>query len=437
MSRPTIHILFHVPEGLEQIAIIDLKETILQFEHADPLATAFIGEARTGRVHMFSKLQQHDDTILWIQYLTTTTLLSVYHMTIITKTTTLPNAVYHSGQDSEVLGEHIFSVVKEAPWSDYISVLKTKDNDTSATSTTFRATFYKDQLQHGVKSQVISGWMGYAYSQIFPDWKVNLKTYDYDVVGVWGRTRDTALLGHFGLEDSTDDDDMVDNNSNTDGTEQQQQDQMNDQQIELSEPKTILLYIGLNIPIPDSKYRNRVHLGRTSLNPPIAYCLTRLANPLPGQIIMDMCCGTGTIPIEGAGKYPDTLWIGGEVKVKTLCLKAKGNMQHAGIHNIEFLLSDGRRLNFRRECVDTVISDWPWGMREGSYSTIQKLYPKFMREIGQVLCVGGKAYIVSQGNKLMRTVLDYGWVKNLFSLEEILPIAIGGVGVSVYVLIKK
>ncbi|KAI8339689.1 putative RNA methylase family UPF0020-domain-containing protein [Chlamydoabsidia padenii] len=410
MEGSTIHILFHVPEGLEQTAIVDLKETIFPFELADPLATVFIGEERTGRAHLFSKLEQQDDIKRWIQYLQSTVLLSVYHMTIITKTTTVPLTVYHDEQDQEVLGKYLYNTIQEAPWQQYIPSLNNNTDNTPC----FRATFYKDQLQHGIKTQELGGWMGYAYNQLYPDWKVSLKTYDYDVVGVWGRTRDVALLGHFGLADlgnapSTNDEDH----------------------------RPIILHVGFNIPMPDTKYRNRLYLGRTSLNPPIAYCLVRLANPLPGQIIMDMCCGTGTIPIEGAGKYPNTFWVGGEVKVKTLCLKAKGNMQHAGVQNVDLLISDGRKLNIRSGCIDTVISDWPWGVREGSFATIQKLYPKFMRQLGRVLRNGGKGYIVCQGNKLMQRVLDYDWVKDLFRIDEIINIAIGGLGVCVYILIKK
>jgi hypothetical protein len=37
----------------------------------------------------------------------------------------------------------------------------------------------------------------------------------------------------------------------------------------------------------------------------------------------------------------------------------------------------------------------------------------------------------------MQRVLDYDWVQGLFRIEETLSIAIGGLGVCVYVLIKK
>ncbi|KAI9300791.1 hypothetical protein BJ944DRAFT_234511, partial [Cunninghamella echinulata] len=124
-------------------------------------------------------------------------------------------------------------------------------------------------------------------------------------------------------------------------------------------------------------------------------------------------------------------------KVKTLSVKAKENMLHAKVSNVELLLSDGRLLNFRHGSIDTIVSDWPWGIREGSFSTIQKLYPKFIRQISHVLRKNGKAYIVSQGQKLMGRVLEYDWVKEIFLIEDILSISIGGIGVFIYILKKK
>jgi hypothetical protein len=288
----TNRLLSYYIEGLEQTAIVDLKEGILPFEHVDPLATVFIGEERTGRVHLFSKLQQQDDTKRWIQLLRSTELLSVYHMTIITKTTAVPFTVYHD-QDPEALGEYLHKNIQEAPWQECIEALA-KDDDDTLTPPSFRATFYKDQLQHGIKTQELAGWMGYAYNKLYPDWKVSLKAYDYDVVGVWGRTRDTALLGHFGLADLGD---SLPPTTETGDASKRQDDEQVDH-------RPILLYVGFNIPMPDTKYRNRLFLGRTSLNPPIAYCLVRLANPLPGQVIMDMCCGTGTVFFKGNQKAP-------------------------------------------------------------------------------------------------------------------------------------
>ncbi|CAO3632438.1 unnamed protein product [Cunninghamella blakesleeana] len=311
-------------------------------------------------------------------------------------------------ENGTVLGQYIHDIVKNTDWQSYINYIQNEEKS-SDQPITFRATFHKDQLQHSMKTHDIQGWMGYAFSELYIDWKVNLKKYDYNVVGIWGKSKDQALLSHcLDLE--------------------KVKQCMDDSLSSLEEEKRpILFYLGIGIPVADSKYRNRIHLGRTSLNPPIASCLARLADPQPGEFILDMCCGTGTIPIEGASKYPNSLWIGGEVKIKTLAVKAKENMLHAKVSNVELLLSDGRLLCFRHGLIDKVVSDWPWGIREGSYSAIQKLYPKFIRQISKVLRKNGKAYIVTQGQKLMGRVLAYDWVKEIFCLEDVISIGIGDI----------
>ena len=44
----------------------------------------------------------------------------------------------------------------------------------------------------------------------------------------------------------------------------------------------------------------------------------------------------------------------------------------------------------------------------------------------RVLKPDGKAYIVTQGQKLMNRVLDYDWCKKMWTVDEILPIGISG-----------
>lgn len=60
-----------------------------------------------------------------------------------------------------------------------------------------------------------------------------------------------------------------------------------------------------------------------------------------------------------------------------------------------------------------------------------------MREMGRVLKSNGKAYIVSQGKKLMNTVLAYKWCAAMWSIDSVQPIEIGGYRVTLYVLTKS
>ena len=145
----------------------------------------------------------------------------------------------------------------------------------AVTSPTFRGTFLKQELKYPISSPDLARPIGTGFGNTHPGWKVSLQEFDYEIVATWTRRANKILA-------------------------------MSD------EEQPILLWIGVTMKIQDPKYRNRRFFGKTSLNPCIAYCLARIADPKAGQIVLDLCAGAGTIPIEGASCYPNALWIGSE-----------------------------------------------------------------------------------------------------------------------------
>ncbi|KAG1298431.1 hypothetical protein G6F60_004208 [Rhizopus arrhizus] len=366
-----IHILFRVPEGLEFIAAKDIKDAIVNSTIVrDP---AYSWDNKTGHVHLFCSVKNIKDFKSHIQSIK---LLSVYSVMLIASEAIIPTPIF---KETDSTCQFISKVTKEGDWKSLI------DEDSSKT---FRATFKKGSIKHQVPSQEIAGYIGAAFGDQYSHWKVKMTEFDYEIMSVWFHSSDDILLNRLSAKESG-----------------------------------IILLVGLNIPIKDQKHRNRVFFGPTSLNPSIAYCLTMLADPQPGQIIFDICCGTGTIPIE--------------VKSKTLTEKARGNLSHTDLDNAELLLSDSRKLCFRDGIVDTIVSDWPWGLRENSFQQIQGLYPKFIKQMYRILKNEGKAYIVTQGQKLMNTVLRYDWCKKQWLVNDIIPIGIGGYEVYLYILSKR
>ncbi|KAI9318105.1 putative RNA methylase family UPF0020-domain-containing protein [Dichotomocladium elegans] len=401
-AHPAVHVLFHVPEGLEFVALEEIKARLQMIDEGNNNgAASFLEETGTGRVHVI--VPHAWDLRGMVRGLQTSPLRSVYSIMLVASKTTLSQTAFADPDQTVAV---LANQTETCDWGPVIEAASCSSYPTGiATSSpppppTFRGTFLKGQLKHPVRSQTLAGHVGFAFSKRFPTWKVQLEQYDYEVVGLW---MDDARF----LEEGHHEGDIT-------------------------------LLVGLSVQqLPDTKYRNRVFFGRTSLNPPIAYCLARLANPRAGDIVLDMCCGTGTIPIEGGAAFPDTLWLGSEVKVKTLCQKAQGNVDHAQLKNVNLFLGDGRKMCLRDGCVDMVVSDWPWGMREGSYSTIQKLYPKFIRQISNVLRPKGKAYIVTQGRKLLDRVLSYPWCKEMWDVDRIVTVGIGGYKVYLYMMTRK
>ncbi|CEP18775.1 hypothetical protein [Parasitella parasitica] len=381
-----IHVLFHVPEGFESVASKDIEATL-----ADIQQPTYSHAPKTGRVHLFCAADSIDT---FKQYIQSVQLLSIYSVMLVASESVMPADAFAEVQPTY---DYISNQTKKAPWYSIIS----EDPQNQNTAISFRATFKKEQIKHKAPSQQIAGYVGFAFSNFFKHWKVKMTGFTYEIVSLWFQTSDVAYLNHLGDPSAND--------------------------------QSVILILGVDIPLQNQNQRNRVFVGRTSLNPCIAYCLALVADPKPGQVILDMCCGTGTIPIEGASRFKNVFWLGSEVTVKTLAEKALGNVVHCQLKNVDLLLGDGRKLCFRDSFIDSIVSD---SLVLIVYNTI-KLYPKFVKQMHRILKPDGKAYIVTQGHKLMNRVLHYDWCQKLWSVDEILPIGIGGLDAYLYTLSKN
>jgi 23S rRNA G2445 N2-methylase RlmL len=247
--------LFHnSTTGLEFIAAKDIEESL----DNDTLLqnTKYSWEKKTGRVHLFcsvSSLNLFRDYIM-----NQVTLLCIYSVTLVASESIIPADIF---SDVQPTYDYIMEQTRRAPWN---TVIDEDPKDSNEDKKSFRATFRKEQIKHKAKSQEIAGYIGSAFNDFYSYWKVKMTDYTYEIMSIWFQSTDTGVL------------------SRVEGREE-----------------SIILLLGVTIPLKDQRQRNRVFVGRTSLNPCIAYCLAKLADPKPGQVIFDMCCGTGTIPIEG------------------------------------------------------------------------------------------------------------------------------------------
>ncbi|KAI9475904.1 MAG: putative RNA methylase family UPF0020-domain-containing protein [Benjaminiella poitrasii] len=394
-----IHLIFHVPEGLEFIAARDIQAAFENDEIVQEVE--FCYDPKSGKVHMFCRVE---NVMRASQHIRAIPLLSIYSVTLIASASVIPRHLFTDDRETterDVCG-WMMGETKGVAWRD---ILEQSDTDETVS---FRATFRKEQLKMPSmpSSQEIAGYIGFAFHDLFEHWKVKMTDYTYEIFSYWFQSSNETLLQLMDLDEARSD--------------------------------SVIFVVGVTIPIQeDQRQRNRIFVGRTSLNPCIAYCLALISDPKPGQCILDMCCGTGTIPIEGASKFKNVFWLGSEVKVKTLEEKALGNVNHCQLKNIDLMLGDGRKFCFRDNCIDTIVSDWPWGLRENSFNQIQGLYPKFMKQMWRVLRPKGKAYIVTQGRKLMNRVLTYDWCQKLWAVETTIPIGIGGYDVYLYILSRR
>jgi hypothetical protein len=142
------------------------------------------------------------------------------------------------------------------------------------TTIKFRASFERNTFKHPtLRNQDFAGAIGAGLlekniiDKRLPwfremTWEVNLKRFDLNVLG-------------FVFPSESDRQDVTDEVSTYD--------------IGLAITLPIHFLVGLdNMSL---KFRNRCELGRTSLNPCIAYCLAKFADIQPGDIVLEPCCG--------------------------------------------------------------------------------------------------------------------------------------------------
>ncbi|OAQ31137.1 S-adenosyl-L-methionine-dependent methyltransferase [Linnemannia elongata AG-77] len=333
-------------------------------------------------------------------------------------------------------------------------------NSTEATlPVRYRASFDRGDVQHkGVRSQDLAAALGGLTGDTFPSWKVNLKEFDVEVMGRWIQDELEEVqykpklpadrLISVRSEEEEGDTEFSNKRPRTENASQQQGAE--------SGGEFVKMQVGMTLPLALSTcpYRFRPLDGRTSLRIEIAYSLLALADPKPGEVVVDTCSGVGTFPIVGAVHYPESWFIGLEVlpyNVERAAQNAKEMIEKVDRHHEQeraaaeceartstgtivrsyntrhpsLIVGDAGAVCWRSGAVDLIISDLPWGKRENSHVYNCKLYPRLIREIIRLLRVNGRALLITGERKLLQRQLDAPFARPHLKLLQKREITIG------------
>ncbi|ORX84426.1 UPF0020-domain-containing protein [Anaeromyces robustus] len=186
-------------------------------------------------------------------------------------------------------------------------------------------------------------------------------------------------------------------------------------------------------------HRNRCKFGRTSLRPTVAYCISRFSNIQPGMVVVDPCCGVGTIPIEASCLCPSAMYYGGDIDQDEINNCALANIKYMTKLTgkrppIDIFIWNCKKIPFGENSVDRIITDLPWGFRELSYVENRRLYPPLFREFLRIIKPSGLIILMTSQRKLVRQVLAYEWCKlDLLYFTEVIV----GYTVGLYVFKKR
>jgi 23S rRNA G2445 N2-methylase RlmL len=168
-----------------------------------------------------------------------------------------------------------------------------------------------------------------------------------------------------------------------------------------------------------------------SLKAPVAYCLGLLANLAPGNTLLDLACGAGTILAEAATLASGGLLLGVDVDPSALVLaetnlvalgvrarhipagalpqameRRAGAGGHAAGNEALLVHADAAELSLPAAAVDAVIANLPWGQQVVVAADIAGLYVRIVRVAAGALKPAGRAVLLTDQTEPMRVALE-------------------------------
>jgi precorrin-6B methylase 2 len=146
-----------------------------------------------------------------------------------------------------------------------------------------------------------------------------------------------------------------------------------------------------------------------ALNAAVASIMASLTRPAPGDVYLNLACGSGTLLVERAALGPAARLIGCDLDGAALDCAAR-NAEAAGLPTAELMDWDATRLPLLDQSVDALTVDLPFGQLVGSHATNAELYPALLAEAARVARPGARLIAISQQSRLLeRSVKPDHW----------------------------
>lgn len=176
-----------------------------------------------------------------------------------------------------------------------------------------------------------------------------------------------------------------------------------------------------------------------SLQATVAHAMVMLTRPKPGDVYLNLCCGSGTLLIERALAGPAAQLIGCDANRDVLICASRNIAAYRRLvsaHAAEIKLHDwdATQLPLPDASVDALTADLPFGHRTGSHVDNTTLYPALMREAARVAKPGARFALITAEVRLMEHVLQQS--PTLWARERSLRVNLGGLQPIIHVLRK-
>jgi tRNA (guanine6-N2)-methyltransferase len=178
----------------------------------------------------------------------------------------------------------------------------------------------------------------------------------------------------------------------------------------------------------------RIENYEGALNGAVAYCMALLTQPQPGDTVVNLGSGSGSLLIERcfAGAARQVIGIERDPAVIEL---ARANVRASGTQRrVRLICADMRALPLTDSSADALLADLPFGQRVGSHADNLALYPAALAEAARIANRGARFVVITHEIRLMDSTLQraHDW-----RLVRVLPIILRGLHPRIYVLQRR
>jgi len=152
-----------------------------------------------------------------------------------------------------------------------------------------------------------------------------------------------------------------------------------------------------------SKRDWRVAMVAAGINPSLACVMCELAKVKSGEVILDLFCGAGVIPISAIMYYKAKTAIASDISGSAIDCVYKNALAAKIGKNLIIIRSDIKRLKLGQHSVDKIITNPPFGIRVGSHEDNLSIYNNLFILSERVLKPNGLLVVLTQEINLLQS----------------------------------